>query len=659
MLFILGPDDISPDLAFEKCKPYKGGRKGIGSPKKRVKKALIEVDDSVKEAMSESEEQLARLTLDSASDKKCVPNETESSNSDKKQMAESVTDCKFDADNEKTKSAGIQKENVKIVEKGNNKTKRDEKCNPDVLTNITVETNTQSGSGDSDINGATQNTKDSLSASKQSSAQVSPGSGSITLSLFQPLNAVGVESDDTDRSSSVNAEENLSDKNTENLYEFQTEEAPDVSVKKARGRPKGSKNKVNSEKTSCVKKKTKECKLSETESNLVVSKKHPGIKSLKAKADVKQQEIKDVTTTKNSPVKTKRNDGANKVSLLDKTKSVNGEKPKRKYVRKNKIENVGENKSESKRQKKETKGDTLKDGSEKEPFLNEDETEKLENETPSSVEDVVMENMNNNSNVLSEMDVQNKESEKVKENVQGMSKICEKVSDSDGDKQLPLNSTSLQEPVTPLYGETPKVNESNQGLPCSPNMDSLDNSGRLVIDTNENSDELNGANTKDMNDKSVSKCNTVQTNGAICENVNLRNGDVVSNRALSKEIYKNGFGSFEVNQSVNVSRNNSEIPNAHMDQYRHNANGLSPTNTLNMLGAFTQSPMAAYLHIGHMTGNSSNYSSRDQSFDQPLDLTNNGTREEYTKGKIFKTKMLKKTYPKQDSVHSFKEKSAI
>lgn len=609
--------------------------------------------------MSESEEQLARLTLDSAGENKSVPNETGGSNLDEKQTVESVTDSKFVADDEKTRSAGSQNENVKIGGKVNNKTKTDEKCNPDILTNITVETNTQNGSGDSDINGATQNTKDSLSASKHSSAQVSPGSGSITLSLFQPLNAVGVESDDTDRSSSVNAEENISDKNTENMYEFQTEEAPNVSVKKSRGRPKGSKNKVNSEKANCVKKKTKESKLSETEANLVVSKKHPGIKSPKAKAIVKQQEIKDETTTKNSPVKAKRNDGASKVSLLDKGKSVNGEKTKRKYVRKNKIEHVGESESESKRPKKETKGDTLKDGSEKVPFLNEEVTEKLVHETPSSVEDVVMETMSDNSNVLSEKDVQNKESEKVTENVQGMSKTSEKNGDSDGEKQLPLNSNSLQEPVTPLYGETPKVNESNQGLPCSPNMDSLDNSGRLVIDTNENSDELNGANTKDMNDTSVSKCNAVQTNGAICENVNLKNGDVVSNRALTKEIYKNGFGSFEVTQSVNASRNNPEIPNAHMDQYRHNANGLSPTNTLNMLGAFTQSPMAAYLHIGHMTGNSNNYSSRDQSFDQPLDLTNNGTREEYTKGKIFKTKMLKKTYPKQDSVHSYKEKSAI
>lgn len=36
--------------------------------------------------------------------------------------------------------------------------------------------------------------------------------------------------------------------------------------------------------------------------------------------------------------------------------------------------------------------------------------------------------------------------------------------------------------------------------------------------------------------------------------------------------------------------------------------------------------------------------------DQPLDLTNNAQRSEYTKGKIFKTKLLKKTLSKQDSL---------
>ncbi|XP_053373746.1 protein starmaker-like isoform X1 [Mercenaria mercenaria] len=643
-----GPDDISPDLDFEKCKPYKGDRrKGIGTPKKRAKKALVDVDDSVKEAMSESEEQLAKLTLDCSGDTRSGVGETESVNSDgNTESAEKATTDNEVSEGGKALSVGSQKENMKSVLKSSNKSKREDKCNTEILTSITVETNTQVRNGESDINGASQTEKDS-SSSKQSSTQVSPGSGSISLSLFQPLNSVVVEP----ANETVNTDDKLSDKKNDNTFEFPSEDTSKVTLKKARGRPKGSKNKVANEKAGSSKSKVNESKTDEEiKTSLVVSKKHPGLKSPKANKTAKKPETKTETPSKKGMSKAKLTNDSNKVISTDKVKPVNGEKVKRKYVRKNKVGQADETGRETKRPKKETNAIEVSKDSENVPLVSEEVKQSLDVNYKNSDIDPVSDSVGKQSKELSEKEPQ-KQSEGDTDNAQ--SKAIEKVNNADQEKQVSVNSISLQEPVTPLYGETPKVNESNQGLPCSPNMESFDDGGRLVIDTSVNNDDMDGAETKDKSDKTAVKCNKTQSNGAITENINVKSGDFVSNRALSKDIFRNGFGIYDGKQSMN----NSDIPNAHMEQYRQAVNSLSPTNALNMLGVFSPPPMSAHVHIGHVTGNTNSYTSHDQNFDQPLDLTNNGAREEYTKGKIFKTKMLKKTYPKQENVQCFKEKS--
>lgn len=641
-LFCLsGPDDISPDIAFDKSKPYKNERrKGIGTPKKRAKKAFIEPDDSVKEAMSESEEQLAKLTLDCSGDTRigAIVDDSVISVDATAQSSNTLDACD-------THVVEIDKEITKRNGAGNqeNKAKRDSKCDPEMLTSITIETNSDVDSGESEISGAIQTDKDAESASKQSSAQVSP----VSLSLFQPLNAIVTESTaKMAKTGLAFAADKLRDEQNDKLYEFQSEESTPAVAKKLRGRPKGSKNKVNTEKA-CVKNKTNESKTDKvTDTNLVASKKHPGLKSPKSQKCPKKPDAKVETTEKNTSSKEKTNTGANKVLLKDK-------RIKRKYVRKVKTDSVDERGREIKRPKTDSVDNTENDGSEAEHKLYENENHELETKCVKNDNTVITEIIKDHPEISSDKKWPFEQSEDTKESLMCEDNTEEKCGENDQEMQMTVNSSSLQEPITPLYGETPKINESNQGLPCSPNMESLDNSGRLVIDTSVNNDDLNGAKTSEISDKTV-KCTTNQNNGAI--NENMKNGDSVSNHAYSKEIFRNGFDAFEMNQNIaNTLRNNSEIPNAHTDQFRQSINGLSPPNALSLISGFSPPPMTAHVHMGQVIANG--YQLHDQNFDQPLDLTNNGAREEYTKGKIFKTKMLKKTYPKQDAMQSFKEKS--
>ncbi|KAL4222742.1 regulation of adaxial/abaxial pattern formation [Mactra antiquata] len=622
-----GPDDISPDLAFDRVRPCK--RKAIGTPKKRARRINDEVDDSVKEAMSESEEQLAKLTLDCSTEGGIDSNNIDSNDN----ISEATTEC-GDVHNLVTDDESLNTECVKANPQDvvTTETKALEILTDIAASKLRSESNTISGD-----NTVAQSSEDKLSdvSSKHSSAQVSPGSGSIKLSLFQPLNS---SDEHIVVPSPVSDVDKLDKEANSKLYDFCVEETVPVPVKRPRGRPKLNKNKPPVDKLPKVKKKinsTTECKENDDVSLQNDSTVLKPVKSAKKKTgiegvDAKQKRVRKADKISDSPSKT------------DSDKSKSGERVKRKYVRKQKVNDQNNVNGTDYVVNRSDKSEVILNG-----------TETLTDVKAHSVEIDKDNNIGVHSqSVLEGINVNNDSQDSVGNKSDAIQTLQKSTDVKDQDKQVMVNSTSLQEPVTPLYGETPKMNESNQGLPCSPNMDSLDNSGRLVIDIGVNSEDTANDNPKENGDKLDPDVD--QSNGAIDEN-NVKN--MMSNCSFSKEIFRNSYGTSDVNHTnTTPPRNGSEIPHAHSDPFRHIMNGISPTNALNMLGGFSP-PLSAHLHMGHMTVSPTSYQVHDLNFDQPLDLTNAGMRDEYTKGKIFKTKMVKKSFPKQDNAQHTKDKT--
>lgn len=607
-------------MAFDRDRPCK--RKPGGTPKKRARRANGDVDESVKEAMSESEEQLAKLTLDCPADVNSMTNNYMNDTNDN--VSEATTECgdihNLLTDEEVLNTKGISENTRNIVTKVTD--------NLEILTDIAANKLGSDSNATLERNGVLQTNEDKRSnaSSKQSSAQVSPGSGSVKLSLFQPLNG----DDDHIAASPVSDVGKLGKESNDNLYDFRVEETSPVPIKKTRGKPKGSKNKVQSEKVSKVKKKVNtpiDCKENDNASIQTNS------TILKPTKNVKKKKEVDISTTKKK-CSSKEEVASDSISNKCCHKEKNGERVKRKYVRKQKVNHLN-NASNTATESNETEKDEVSTNVERtqESSVSEN-TDKDESYTKSSSVTDEVHNVN----------------DKLECTI-SKTNVFQKCSDAnDQEKQMIVNSSSLQEPVTPLYGETPKMNESNQGLPCSPNMESLDNNGRLVIDMGMNTDNVNSDKSKENSDRLDDDID--QSNGDLVEN-SVKN--VVSNCSFSKEIFRNSYGPSDIN-SPPSTRNSSEIPLAHNDPFRQIMNGLSPTNALNMLGGFSP-PLSAHLHMSHVTVNPTGYQIHDPNCEQPLDLTNSGGRDEYTKGKIFKTKMVKKSFPKQDSVQHSKDKN--
>lgn len=606
-----GPDDISPDVAFDKTKPYRvGRRKVLGTPKKRNKKVIGEVDDSVKEALSESEEHLAKLSLlDTSGD---VRNDSKRAINSIKNRVNEREEIEGDVENgavsDETDEYTDDKDVDSVITEQNN-------VNTIHESDLIVKTNDMEV--DVTENGAKIRNKECGASSKQSSAQVSPGSGSsISLSLFQPLNRVELESKEPETRNQTDETNALHKKEKDGkIYEFEDDKSE--IVKKPRGRPKGSKNKVPKEKGAPEKDGSAEKKKKDIDSKLVPSKK----KKLEVKNtdNASAETPKKVKTTKTKSLKSSEGSSSNSDTV---------EKVKRKYVRKTKAKGPADAARENKRLKTDSAGQGGSDATTGNTAID----GKDQNET--SVTNGVSNDQDTTAVNCDGMDSKS----------DGKTDVSERttVKEITDQQSAPVNTGSLQEPVTPLYGETPKVNESNQGLPCSPNMDSVDSVGRLVIDMGEQGEDLNGAKSH-RSDDSVLKCSKTQSVGD--KDKSVQNGNCISLCAFPKEIFRNS-GHADKDCGINLAKS-QEIPVAHSDHYRYNVNGFSPPSLLSMMGGFSPPPLSAHAHCSHVTGNSSIYQSHDHS-DQPLDLTNGSTKDDYTKGKIFKTKMLKRPCSKVD-----------
>ena len=580
-----GPDDVSPDLNLEKKRLLKHEKKKRGpKPKKKPKKLLdIDVDDSVKEAMSESEEQLAKLTLDCSGDTSRV-NRNAIANGDTsdeiKTSHKPKTRLEVESDevvpNEGTSSANEQMESESGKE------------------NLTVETD------DTD---------------KVSSAQTSPGS--VTLAHFQPLNAV----------TSVN---DNSENKFESLSEFKTaEQKVENSEPKKRGRKKGSKNKV---------KKVAENGDSIAESSTTV---------------VEAQSVnncKAVTPRKSSKTESEpANETKEKKTAKPSAKSKKGEdntggqveKVKRKYVRKTKLESEPEGVKAAKRMKPSEQCDSLEKSK---PDLgnSKDISEGTEREVKSKCA-----NHDNTVEVSEEV----KQSSETSETESAPKKVCDgngSCGSSEGikdksDCEMSSGQGSLIEPVTPLYGETPKVSESNQGLPCSPNMNGFE-----VPKPNDNVKESEVDKTCD--NEVVDKHNDKHDNGV--ESVECGNHNFIPAATSIVPVSTIAPGAF-VGCSTSVTGLN--VPTTH---FMYGGGLPISVSRGSYLGAGFMSPVIT-AHPSFEHGLRPVYMHCESNIDQPLDLTNSVNKEQYTKGKIFKTKMLKKIGSKQEPFSPGRDKVGL
>lgn len=583
-----GPGDVSFDLELEKTTTPKHEKKKRGPRIKKKAKKLpdVDVEDSVKEAMSESEEQLAKLTLD----------------------------CSRDPGKQNSDNSKVNAEVVDRLAKGNdpvNKTSDGDGVNRNAELEIEID----------------RQAKESLvvemrgDISKTPSAQTSPGS--INLSLFQPLNTDNKDCSDKE----------IVRGKTDNLYDFRGEEQAVPKVTK-RGRPKGSKNKVKRtiegiEKTGESKFKLGEKTGVESESEFPKKKKtkHETTEDGKKETDSKKE-----STTSDEICK---------------------EKVKRKYVRKVKAVDPLENGGSVKRLKCSENEDCHKVNNNGKDMKEEDGSTTLEVNKDCLVDKETVDTPNENfcDSEKSDSDRSNKTENSGKESVHNLSGSSE----LDQGNSKPSGTNSLLEPVTPLYGETPNVTESNQGLPCSPKMEGVEmpkNNNGSLGDMVSNTNETNNS-VIDVKDNTVEKPNNLKQLD-VSDN---KESFVVNGRANCVPL-SNVNGAFVGYESsipgINCVRH--ELPTVHFS-YQNGIPGHSNANSF--LGNYGAPILSPHGRFDHMIRLASGYVHLEQNHDQPLDLTNNVYKEEYTKGKIFKTKMLKKMCPKTDSVTQVREKTNV
>lgn len=590
-LLLVGPDDVSPDLDFEKTKSHKREKKKRGpKPKNKLKKLLdSDVDDSVKEAMSESEEQLAKLTLDCTSDTE-RPETFKVLNADKNGEKETVNkpDTNNVSESEKVDASNIKSDEVTESESGKE--------------NLIVDTYE--------------------GTSKVSSTQTSPGS-SVNLTLFQPLNVVP------------------DDQKAGSVLELKTDEkqpGKDDTKCPKRGRPKGSKNKVKNVTENGVESPIKTSDKTELqcngESKLGTSKKN-------MKKDSKPKQGND---TKSEP-KSKK--------CIGKTENPK-EKVKRKYVRKTKLDGESDGARAAKRMKcsetVNTKSDIQTDISDnsqtevnKTVQSHESDMGVKANGVDSCKPMEICENTSGSSGTTEPVRFpKNCDNEKEED-----TKVCERTQE-DTDSEQTVGNSLVLEPITPLYGETPKVSESNQGLPCSPNMNGFEAPKTVDNDSADNEDrtcDMNGAinNGTDKLKPSSESHDAIKQNRVISIRPNVPVPTSVTGAFAgfnSNVVGHNGVG--------------HQMPSAHF-AYRNSLPVCVSAGPY--IGGFTTPLMPVHPRFDHSIRPS--YIHCEPNTDQPLDLTNNVHKDEYTKGKIFKTKMLKKMCPKQEPFSPAKDKAGL
>ena len=455
-----GPDDVSFDQsAVTPEKTEETIKTETCNPKKKNKK---QVDSTVLEAVSKSEEILAKLTLDCSNDANGLMR-----NEDQRPEALAVND---------------------VANKEQNK---DSSKSEDLSTCTPIKT----------------------SALNQDDSPV--------LSLFEPLNA---------------------EPSGTNVYDFNTQE-PSSSSSGETDKPKGKRGRKKKRVTERDKNEDDSSvsnKVSENETNLVISNKHPGIKAATPKKERKKlATVSDHIEAKDGKVKakkTKKDSGHAKgkaktvKEILEKAQNKTNEEkvPKKRGRPQGSVNKV-----------KKVKVDGNSKIQQNEP---ESDVKSQENAKQGGVDDVQSAVSLKPVSVKSETGVNNK--------IDPAVVTADKTTtDSSLNETVPKIYNNIEHPVTPPYGQTPKPAELNPGLPVS------------------------------------------VTNGSV---------NMGQNGALNNGIFvpsMNGIG----------------VINGH--DFRPIINGYIP-------------PV-------------------DNS-DQPLDLTNNAQRSEYMKGKIFKTKMLKKTPTKSD-----------
>lgn len=587
-----GPDDVSPDIDLEKTKKPKIEKKKRGpKPKKALKKVLdTEFEESVKEAMSESEEQLAKLTLDCSGDKTRLA-----------QGINETTVTKLDnSENENDKNSVAE----------------------------AVAKNTHEDCCDDKNGSETDPAEENMDDTKVDSNLKASPTGSVHLTLFQPLNS---------EPSEVKSDTGCFKSYT--LYDFKGEESPskdkpnsETKVQK-RGRPKGSKNK-NTNKV------VEECSDKTSGDKTPVSKPKKEV-SKKVKKDANSANVESSKKAKkdDSSANEQVSKDSKETKQTCKAESEGGQKAKvkRKYVKKAKEESE-KDMPPAKKAKLAESGEFFDDSkrnvdkdkiqnTETKTSDNVDATECVKDATESKCDSPKPDNITGDENKCSD--------------------INKKVEFESG---IPAGSTCLIEPVTPLYGETPNVKESNQGLPCSPNMSGVEIT-KPSINTDEpavkNDGDLNGA-IKENGDKNSTLNKENKTDS---HEQNFAHGERKNGIEAIKSL-PSSFAGFEQCIPV-VSVVRPVIPTVHFTY-----NNVACTSTSPYFGGFPSPLVNAHSRFSPALRPNGPYMVLDPNMDQPLDLTNNVAKDQYTKGKIFKTKMLKKHCAKTDASTQVKDKSA-
>ena len=462
-----GPDDVSFDLSTETPEKVEEPKKDrdIAIPKKKNKK---HVDSTVLEAVSKSEEILAKLTLD----------------------------CSNDGDGLRQNGADKNSEDDSAVSES--------KINKENYTDTRKDSNVSAGT-------------------PEKANTVNKTESPVSLSLFEPLNG---------ENSNVN------------VYDFQSQEPnPTGEISKTKGK-RGRKKKIVIEPDKTSNDKSVLDPLSQTETSLVISDKHPGIKAATTKKEsAKTRKVLNSEPKKKGTapkIKNTTKDTQNQIwkgktvkeiieisqgngQIIDKPQKKRGRKPGSvNKVKKAKTDSIGKNKGKESDESDSKSKESAKCS----------ETQSLDSKHPAFVNNEYKINCKPGSAII---------------NTDNNSQ------EASFNATVSPNYNINDDIITPLYGQTPKPAELNPGLPVSLN-------GGQVKDSN-------GANSDGFNNNFLSGVNDI---GAL-----------------------NGQG------------------------FRPYMNGYIPAT---------------------------------ESSDQPLDLTNNAQRSEYTKGKIFKTKLLKKTMSKSEGM---------
>ena len=606
-----GPDDIVPDFNLEKAKPYKRLKKKRGVRKKTGKPLLVSDDESVKEAMSESEEQLAKLRLDCTSDAETIIPGMEEDVEDKKEVPEELhEECRFNDDKQgpgQDGDGGVEMNECSVTDAGH--------ADGLVCDNA----------GMKDMNGEHEVVVDTnTDSSKPSSSQTSPGS--IHLSMFQPL-VIATEDSENERNSNSSAQDNP--------YDFKSEQTTPVEgtpAKRQKGRPKGSKNKPK-----------REPKKNQSETNGDMP---PGsrLENQSTSGTVQSESSSGINESDSGKSTAATDNGMPTTSCsVSKTGEIKVEKAKRKYVRKKKL--VTENPSEQ-TAKRSKKTEVIETMGPKVPDTCLDRMAEVSSETASNKENASDHETDCSSKGIG---VANHDRD-----------LYENVSTDNNDSCKVNIKPSLLENITPLYGETPNVNESNQGLPSSPAMDTSSKPSNGNI-SNKVCEDINATvKNCEINNTDIptfSNFNNLQMNGPLMGKPQLD----IDHRPtmLFSGLQPAYFGFNRGIMDMNLFR--PDVSAAHF-AFRNNlamSVPMSVPSSLCIMGGFAQPVINAHAQFSHMTNvvNGNNvHVSCDQNHDQPLDLTNGLQKEEFTKGKIFKTKILKKVQPKSEST-AIKDKS--